>query len=218
MVSLRDEESFDLDAATESVTVEQVRQPASESTKRTRKVQVPLTVDGRIDLDLLNSSQRNKIEKALQLEVESRIATVQSEVKPIIQFNQEYVPTVIDAFMMVVRGLANLSYRFKLQEKMKPDFIQFLRYSTEQKDKLKEPTAKLIEKYVPPKYLCNQELANFILAFGTVTQEMLTSAGVNYLLSKGLTAEQIEGIKNGTIKLEQTPQSVNGVEQVPVCQ
>lgn len=147
---------------------------ASESgagaSRKKKGIFVPTTDDGTIDFQRFKEGQREKFEDVIR----SLPGDAQKSAVPF-AVNREFIPTMYDAISMVIQTVGKFALKWPA------DLAGLMRYSEEQKEKLTEPTAKVIERYSPKWLLQNQELAAFLMAFTTCTKEMIENAVITYV-------------------------------------
>lgn len=145
-----------------------------------------LTPDGGIDWDSLRTQNKSKVESLLAREFErKRDQLALDEGKPLIAFNRDDIPILYDTFAAAMRSILGM---VKWPRQLPANESEFLRsliqYSDAQKERLKEPTAKMIEQYGPLWLMKHQTVVAWAMCFGTCTQEMMVNAIKQYATLK----------------------------------
>jgi len=104
------------------------------------------------------------------------LAAGQAETTPI-TVDRDSIPLIYDTIAMVIKTSGRLFLKWP------PQLCAFMNYTEEQKEKLKEPTAKVIEKRAPAWVVKNQDVLALLMAFSAITKEMMTNAIVQWQIS-----------------------------------
>lgn len=134
--------------------------------KRRPKLTVPLTDSGEVDFSRMTSDQKEKYAIAF--------GQPTGTPSPDLAINRDFIPHLYDAISMAIQ------YIGKKQLHWPDDLTVLMKYSNEQKERLTEPTARVIEKYAPKWLAQNQDVAMLCMAFTTCTKEMVENALVEW--------------------------------------
>lgn len=139
------------------------------STKARKGVYVPLTPDGMIDAARFKPAQKSSFEYALK-----NSPSVSSSATPAFVMDRESIGLLYDGIAMSLQAVGKMFFKWPVE------LTQHLVYTEEQKEHLKEPTAKVIEKYAPEWLLKHQEVIMLAMVFSQETKAMVESAATQY--------------------------------------
>lgn len=148
--------------------VTQEPEQASEGAAVTRNsLTVKLTAAGGIDFDAMRPSTRSKLQSALGM---TGGMIGKSETQASVKINREFIPHIYDSLASGVQLAGRMFMKWPT------DLTQFMVFTVEEKEKLTEPTAAVIEKHIPTKWLKYQEEAALVQALVNCTQAMVVRA------------------------------------------
>ncbi len=139
------------------------------------RLSIPLTESGAPDWDSMKTGNRARVEQFLASH--GTVAGLPNDFKES-KIKPEQVVIVYDALASAIRwaGTALLKWPSELTKHIK--------YSDEQKEMLKQPTADLFARYSTRWMLDHQELMAWAMAFGTATEQMITQAVQAFMIEQ----------------------------------
>src|SRR2546430_1940134 len=130
MPSKRD--TFDLDGNPSNENISATASVIPEAPAK--RITLPLTPDGRIDYASMRGLQKEKLNEILTQQFADWQASLPKQESVV--FNRDFVPTLYDSFAAFLQLIS------KYAMKWPDDLRKHLKYSKDQKEALKEPTAK----------------------------------------------------------------------------
>lgn len=149
------------------------------STRGKKGVYIPLTPEGTIDQGRFRPKNRAAFDFALK-----NSPTFSSSTAPAFVMDRDSIGLLYDGVAMSLQAVGKILFKWQ------KELTDHLVYTDEQKEHLKEPTAKVIEKYAPEWLLKHQELVMLAMVFSTETKRMVENAASQYVAQKEYEARQ----------------------------
>jgi hypothetical protein len=153
-----------------SVTSPSETQPKPEIKPR---LSVPLKLDGSIDYDAMQDRSREKLQRAL-----AASGSIGPVAFPALRVNRDFIPHMYDSMCAGIQLAGQKLFHWP------QELTTHMQFTPEEKEKLTEPTAKVLEKHAPAWLLSHQEEFALVQAIITCSKSMVERATYLYILSK----------------------------------
>lgn len=154
-----------------------------EAKEAPKRISIPLNGDGSIDLSTMREKTKDQLTAAIH-RTKGFTGASGAPVVPALSVDRNFVPMMYDSLCASLRLVGGMFFKWP------EDLTKFMQFSEDEKDKLKEPTALVIEKYAPVWLLTHQEEAALLQAIIIASQSMVGRAVQSFVAERRAQASQ----------------------------
>lgn len=151
---------------------------SGEQTPRPKKIILKVDDSGNILWDEVSEAHKRRFAESVATDATALemigLASAEQTAPPMMTIDRSAIPTLYDGVAMVISSAGRIFLKWPR------DLCVLMKYSDAQKERLKEPTAKVIEKRAPKWLIENQDVVALALAFASCTKEMVENAVIVY--------------------------------------